>query len=866
MPESRTACPSPQHLAAYGLGKLSAAELSSVHHHLLCCAECRRKVESLPPDSFVGQLQAASPKGETVQPTPVRPASVAVDANTILPTHTPLAPQPADVPSELAGHPKFLILRELGRGGMGVVYQARHKEMERQVVIKVINRALLDRQDSLERFRREICAAAQLSHPNIVTAYDAEQAGDAHMLVMEFVPGQSLAEVLKKHGPLPVAHACHYMRQVALGLQHAFEHNLVHRDIKPQNLMLTPKGQVKILDFGLAKLLREEGSGMELTASGAYMGTPDYCAPEQATDARTADIRADLYSLGCTLYCLVSGRPPFREDTVVKTILAHLEKQPQPLPDLRPDVPAELWQVVARLLAKQPEKRYQKPIEVAQALAPFIKPGANPDAKGRPAQPQDTALPGKGTEIGADTGKIKKVLRDALLPTPPKNMPVREEASPFADLTDEGAPSKKVRPAREEAKSSLAAWWKHPRVLVAAGCASVALILLAAIIILIRTSDGTIVLENLPPDAVVTVDGGTVTVTAASGNTFEVGVAARKKHRLEVKQDGFKVFAKEVEIDAGGRETVRVRLEPKRGFPDNPAVQPEPAPMVSEDAKEITNGIGMKLVRIKAGKFWMGSTKEEQDETIADYEKITGKKVGDWAVALCRSEGPRHQVEITKDFYMGFHEVTQAQYPKVMGKNPSYFCADGGGKDQVKGINTDDFPVENVSYEDAVEFCKNLSEMAAEKRARRKYRLPTEAEWEYSCRAGAASRHFHFGNSLSSKQANFNGDLPFGGAAKGDFLGRARQVGQYKANDFGLFDMHGNVAEWCSDWYGDDDYGKRPPRDPQGPSFSPSSTRVYRGGGWRSSGAECRSAWRPSFRPDDRRPFLGFRAAQVPSE
>jgi hypothetical protein len=259
---------------------------------------------------------------------------------------------------------------------MGVVYQARQTMMNRPVVIKVINQAVLEHPDALERFRREVRAAAQLSHPNIVTAYDAEQAGDLHMLVMEFVPGQSLAEVLHRQGPLPVTQACQYARQAALGLQHAHEQRTVHRDIKPQNLMLTPQGQVKILDFGLAKVVKEHRSKRPLTASHSYMGTPEYSAPEQATDARSADIRADLYSLGCTLYCLLAGRPPFREDTPVKTILAHLEKEPPPLPQLRPDVPAGLGAVVARLLAKDPARRYQTPAEVVQALAPFCKQAA----------------------------------------------------------------------------------------------------------------------------------------------------------------------------------------------------------------------------------------------------------------------------------------------------------------------------------------------------------------------------------------------------------------------------------------------------------------------------------------------------------
>jgi serine/threonine protein kinase len=377
-----TECPAREQLALLLAERLGGPEAERVEAHVQSCARCQAALEDLcgrsptspgalavgpePRSAFLRRLRGASPDAAA---DPGRPAGAA-----------PTAPPPGSAVAGAAAEgwpevPGYEILGELGRGGMGVVYKARQLVMNRQVVIKVISKALLDHPDALERFRREVHAAAQLSHPNIVYAYDAEKAGDTHFLVMEFVPGQSLDEVLRKKGPLPVAHACHYARQAALGLQHAFECGMVHRDIKPANLMLTPKGQVKILDFGLAKIASERGPGKRLTASGAYMGTPEYSAPEQATDARKADIRADLYSLGCTLYCLLAGHPPFREETAVLTILAHLDKEPVPLPELRPDVPAGLWVVVARLLAKCPAYRYQTPAEVAQALTPFCQRG-----------------------------------------------------------------------------------------------------------------------------------------------------------------------------------------------------------------------------------------------------------------------------------------------------------------------------------------------------------------------------------------------------------------------------------------------------------------------------------------------------------
>ncbi len=282
---------------------------------------------------------------------------------------------PPDLPPELANHPRFRVVRELGRGGMGVVYQAEHRMMERRVALKVIRRALLDHPDALARFHAEVKAAARLSHPNIVAAYDAEQAGDLHLLVMEYVEGTDLARVLARKGPLAVAHACHFARQAALGLQHAHEQGMAHRDIKPQNLMLTPRGRVKVLDFGLARLRSEQGQTGGLTQQGAFMGTPEYVAPEQAADARAADIRADIYSLGCTLYALLTGNPPFAGDTALTVVLAHLQQEPPPLRTVRPDAPPELEAVVARMLEKDPARRYQTPAEVAQALAPFAKPG-----------------------------------------------------------------------------------------------------------------------------------------------------------------------------------------------------------------------------------------------------------------------------------------------------------------------------------------------------------------------------------------------------------------------------------------------------------------------------------------------------------
>jgi tRNA A-37 threonylcarbamoyl transferase component Bud32 len=279
-----------------------------------------------------------------------------------------------DVPPELVGHPRYQVLERLGSGNMGAVFKARHQVMERTVALKVIHPSLTEDADATARFQREVKAAARLTHPNIVTAYDAEETGKTHYLVMEFVPGTSLDRIVATRGPLPVDEACDYIRQAALGLQHAHECGMIHRDVKPQNLMRTATGQIKILDFGLARFARGDGSGVSLTQSNIAMGTPDYIAPEQALNARRVDIRADIYSLGCTLYQLLSGQVPFPVGTVFEKLLAHTEATPKALSSLRADVPAELERIVARMMAKEPGERYQTPAEVAEVLAPFAEP------------------------------------------------------------------------------------------------------------------------------------------------------------------------------------------------------------------------------------------------------------------------------------------------------------------------------------------------------------------------------------------------------------------------------------------------------------------------------------------------------------
>ena len=267
----------------------------------------------------------------------------------------------------------YRILDRLGEGGMGQVFRARHSKMDRLAALKIIPKERVTDPVAVSRFYREVRAVAQLSHPNIVTAFEVNQVGDTHYLAMELVNGIDLAKLVQQSGPLAVAQASEYVRQAAVGMQHAHEKGLVHRDIKPANLMVARPCPdeppiVKILDLGLARFESESDRSRSLTADGKIFGTVDYIAPEQAENSRTADIRADIYSLGCSLFYLLTGKPPFSGDTALERITARVLGDVPSVRNIRPEVSPALDGIVATMIARKPANRYQKPGEVAKAL------------------------------------------------------------------------------------------------------------------------------------------------------------------------------------------------------------------------------------------------------------------------------------------------------------------------------------------------------------------------------------------------------------------------------------------------------------------------------------------------------------------
>jgi serine/threonine protein kinase len=358
------------------------------------------------------------------------------------PAEAATAPPPVPgIPPDLAALEHYQLVKEIGRGGMGVVYLARNTTLDRLEVLKVMNTAGLDRPGAVERFRREIKTAARLSHPNVVHAYASLQVGHYLVFAMEYVDGEDLAKTVRAGGPLPVAHAAYYVHQAARGLQHAFEKGMVHRDIKPSNLMLAKsrkKHTVKVLDFGLAKANMEGEARSDLTGMGKMLGTPDFVAPEQTRDAANADIRADLYSLGCTLYFLLAGKPPFVGRGMYEVLEAHQFHTARPLNLVRPEVPADLAAVVAKMMAKDPARRYQTPAEVIAALAPFIRPGASaPSDTSTEQRPLSDATPPRGGAETVPSGSTNPDPAVVPRPVPSKVLPVATLIRPPAPPPDE---------------------------------------------------------------------------------------------------------------------------------------------------------------------------------------------------------------------------------------------------------------------------------------------------------------------------------------------------------------------------------------------------------------------------------------------
>jgi formylglycine-generating enzyme required for sulfatase activity/serine/threonine protein kinase len=606
------------------------------------------------------------------------PTPVPIDSGTLLQPRpsavTPITTEGIQVPG-------YEVQGELGRGGMGVVYLAKNLLMKRPVVLKVVNKALLNANPGmLDRFVREIEVAARLDHENVVKAYHAFWAGELLVFEMEYIEGEDLAKLVKRQGPLPVAHACHYVSQAAMGLQAAHLLHMVHRDIKPHNLILTRRGKrhvVKILDFGLAKAVQADESAADLTGLG-MLGTPAFMAPEQAVDAARADIRADIYGLGCTLYFLLTGAPPFSGNNHFAVMKAHESAEVPSLSHLRAGTPTDLAAVAAKMLAKDPAKRYQQPIDVAKALAPIIK--AAPQApKEKPPVPvaKVEPAPAKPSVVSPsiyDKPTVAPMRRDASVPVARRESETETVVRP---------PPKTTGPA-PSGRSFSGAWLMGVAGVI--GIVFLAAVGGAGLLFSGPAPSTSPVLLRDPPKLPPT--DNLVPVSEPARAVAPFGAAQAKQFQ--------KAWAEYLHVQV---------------------------------VREVNLGGGttMKLTLIPPGTFQMGSP-----ETETGHSKDEGPQ---HRVEITQ---PFYMgvYPVTKEQFAAFVQDAAYQTEAEMAGEAQTWRKPGGSFWQAGYVQTDDDPVVDVTWNDGVKFCDWLS-----KKEKKTYQLLTEAQWEYACRAGTQTMY-----------------------------------------------------------------------------------------------------------------------------
>jgi len=452
---------------------------------------------------------------------------------------------------------QYIILDKLGQGGMGMVYKAQHRRMKREVAIKVLPGGALDNEDSVNRFYQEVEAAARLLHPNIVTAFDAGQKGKSHFLVMECVNGKDLSVLIREKGRLPITTVVDLITQAALGLEYAHQQGLTHRDIKPANLLLSNDGVVKILDMGLARLSSEiDDDG--LTKSGQIMGTVDYMAPEQAVNTRAADARADIYSLGCTLYRLLTDQPMYDGDTLMNKLMSHANDPPPDLQAARPDVSDQLKDVFEKMTAKSADERQQSMSEVIAELQACPQSDSDSVAAAPlvDTQRRDSQSESRLSEFFDADRQSKsniEVTSQMLDVEAPIDQTMNLQMEPTADIKRADIKPADVKPEpRPTTKSKLPLWIP---VAVAAGVAGV--LLLAATIFFFPTKDGVLRVEINDPDVEVTVKGSDIVIKGAEKKDITLTPG---EHVLHVKRGDFEFDTKSLHLKKGKMVTVKVEL------------------------------------------------------------------------------------------------------------------------------------------------------------------------------------------------------------------------------------------------------------------------------------------------------------------
>lgn len=443
----------------------------------------------------------------------------------------------------------YVVLDRLGRGGMAQVFKAQHRRMQRIVALKVLPPEMIDSEDSIHRFQQEVKAVARLSHPNIVTAYDADEANGVHFLVMECVEGDNLLTLVREYGPLSVPKAVACVLQAARGLDYAHNEGIIHRDIKPSNLLLDRRGTIKILDLGLASIREPIPGGddgrVEFVQAGYVLGSVDYMSPEQSCDMKSTDQRSDIYSLGCTLHFLLTGRSMYRGDTYAQKVLAHREGPIPSLREHRRDLPEGLEAVYRKMVAKKPKERQQSMAEVVADLQGFTS---------------TAQLKGPGPLVrlsaGDDAAGTLDWLEEA---SDAARMPTLDEL-----LVDE--PSQPIEPLPSAYASFLRGRVRRRRLTTLAAMAGVALVtwLLFGVLLRPRTREGLVVLEVVPSGCTVRVlDAAEREEVVRTSDMDVVSLLVEPgQKKIQVKKDGYRPFSETISVEPNARVRIKAELKP----------------------------------------------------------------------------------------------------------------------------------------------------------------------------------------------------------------------------------------------------------------------------------------------------------------
>lgn len=576
-------CPTAETMARYLAGSVPASDYDEISAHVERCSVCQQALDTIAPDSDtllvnLRRVAAVTPNASGPVLEQMLTAVAAIGL-------TPLFQRPGDAATQDVGPAPirgYRLLEKLGQGAMGEVYKALHVHLNRIVALKLLIPERVS-QSGIARFQREMRAVGLLDHPHVVRALDAGVEDGRHYLVMEYVAGSDVGRLVREHGTLPIADACEIVRQAAVGLQHAHEHQLVHRDLKPSNLILDLDGRVKILDLGLALLSEPETDG-ELTGTGYVMGTADYLAPEQAGDSHRVDIRADIYSLGCTLFKLLTGTAPFaglEYQTAIQKMLAHGNRPIPNVRQLRAEVPVELARELERMLAKQPADRHASPAKLSDTLAPFCA-GANLQGLHRD-RVQDHANP------GVDAAQCT--------PATPEAVPVAAAPAGFggqreAPLTSSGPGATTLRTEARPLVSGNRAWlppgWRLPAV---AAAAAALFVLALGILLFLRTPHGEVIVELGqevdPQDVKLEVSGNGELHVVDVKQGWAIDVAQGQYNvKLSAGEDRFQLDRDTVTVSRNGSERVRVTLRAQTG-----TTAPDPVAAVPSENLKSKDGI-----------------------------------------------------------------------------------------------------------------------------------------------------------------------------------------------------------------------------------------------------------------------------------